>query len=281
MGYDFHLTPDGPRLIEINTNAGGALLNGLHTASLCDPGEARVPVLGAAPGRDDAGADRRDLRGGARGRRGPAPRSARVAIADERPARAVPAPRVRAVPRSSSRAPASRRGSATCASSRDGAGGSRSAARRSTSSTCATPIGARERRAARALRAAYLADEVVVTPSPREHHLLANKQRLDALLVARTRCASSASAATDARLLAAVVPETRALDELGARARLARRGASGCSSRRPPSRAAPSTAATRSRAASSRRSRATAASSRSAASSPGEVDGRDARGPRA
>ena len=27
MGYDFHLTPAGPRLIEINTNAGGALIN--------------------------------------------------------------------------------------------------------------------------------------------------------------------------------------------------------------------------------------------------------------
>ncbi|MGQ9424322.1 hypothetical protein ACXYTJ_00050 [Gilvimarinus sp. F26214L] len=27
MGYDFHLEPDGPRLIEINTNAGGAFLN--------------------------------------------------------------------------------------------------------------------------------------------------------------------------------------------------------------------------------------------------------------
>lgn len=26
MGYDFHLTADGPRLIEVNTNAGGALL---------------------------------------------------------------------------------------------------------------------------------------------------------------------------------------------------------------------------------------------------------------
>ena len=26
MGYDFHITPDGPRLIEINTNAGGAFL---------------------------------------------------------------------------------------------------------------------------------------------------------------------------------------------------------------------------------------------------------------
>jgi hypothetical protein len=27
MGYDFHLTEAGPRLIEINTNAGGAFLN--------------------------------------------------------------------------------------------------------------------------------------------------------------------------------------------------------------------------------------------------------------
>ena len=27
LGYDFHITQDGPRLIEINTNAGGALLN--------------------------------------------------------------------------------------------------------------------------------------------------------------------------------------------------------------------------------------------------------------
>jgi hypothetical protein len=29
MGYDFHLAADGPRLIEINTNAGGAFLNAL------------------------------------------------------------------------------------------------------------------------------------------------------------------------------------------------------------------------------------------------------------
>jgi len=29
MGYDFHLTVDGPKLIEINTNAGGAFLNAL------------------------------------------------------------------------------------------------------------------------------------------------------------------------------------------------------------------------------------------------------------
>ena len=27
MGYDFHITPNGPQLIEVNTNAGGAFLN--------------------------------------------------------------------------------------------------------------------------------------------------------------------------------------------------------------------------------------------------------------
>lgn len=32
-GYDFHITPQGPRLIEVNTNAGGALLNAHLAAS--------------------------------------------------------------------------------------------------------------------------------------------------------------------------------------------------------------------------------------------------------
>lgn len=45
MGYDFHLTDDGPRLIEINSNAGGAFLNavlaGAHRAC-CD---AFLPVM--------------------------------------------------------------------------------------------------------------------------------------------------------------------------------------------------------------------------------------------
>lgn len=38
MGYDFHLGEDGPRLIEINTNAGGAFLNATLRAQLqcCD-----------------------------------------------------------------------------------------------------------------------------------------------------------------------------------------------------------------------------------------------------
>lgn len=51
MGYDFHLTPEGPRLIEINTNAGGAFINAelAFGRSGCNPG--------AAQGRDDVAAD--------------------------------------------------------------------------------------------------------------------------------------------------------------------------------------------------------------------------------
>ena len=33
MGFDFHLAPDGPKLIEINTNAGGAFLNAAARAA--------------------------------------------------------------------------------------------------------------------------------------------------------------------------------------------------------------------------------------------------------
>ena len=37
MGYDFHITPAGPKLIEINTNAGGAMLNAvlLQAQAVC------------------------------------------------------------------------------------------------------------------------------------------------------------------------------------------------------------------------------------------------------
>jgi hypothetical protein len=49
MGYDFHITPDGPQLIEVNSNAGGAFLNALlaraHRA--CCVG-ARVPFTSAS-----------------------------------------------------------------------------------------------------------------------------------------------------------------------------------------------------------------------------------------
>lgn len=48
MGYDFHLGPGGPKLIEINTNAGGALLNAFVAGAqkaCCAPVEASFPGL--------------------------------------------------------------------------------------------------------------------------------------------------------------------------------------------------------------------------------------------
>src|SRR5262249_31874384 len=74
-----------------------------------------------------------------------------------------------------------------------------------------------------ALRAAYLAREVVVTPAPREHHLLANKRRLE-LFSSRDALLRLGVGADDAAQLAAVVPEAGSLAALGPeRARRERR----------------------------------------------------------
>ena len=50
MGYDFHLTADGPKLIEVNTNAGGAFLNALLAQAqvACCP-QVRALVPAASP----------------------------------------------------------------------------------------------------------------------------------------------------------------------------------------------------------------------------------------
>ncbi len=79
MGYDFHLSAEGPRLIEVNTNAGGGLLAYLAHV----PG---TPLSGAAlPSRlkrqllDSFTAEMQAFSGGRRDR----PR--RIAIIDERP----------------------------------------------------------------------------------------------------------------------------------------------------------------------------------------------------
>lgn len=46
LGFDFHLTPTGPRLIEINTNPGGAVLNTLmgQAQVVCMPNVVAAPV---------------------------------------------------------------------------------------------------------------------------------------------------------------------------------------------------------------------------------------------
>jgi len=215
MGYDFHIAPEGPRLIEINTNAGGALLNGLHTASLCNPerlGCACRELLPVETMEERLLATFAAELAAAR----PGVRLARVAIADDRP----DAQPLRAE-FELFRALFERHG--VRASICDVAGLERRGGRltlagdpldlvylRDTDWCLAAPR-------SRALREAYLADEVCVTPSPREHHLLAHKARL-ALFSDASALRSLEAAPPDAELLASLVPETRLLDELGVEA---------------------------------------------------------------
>ncbi|HSJ97163.1 MAG TPA: hypothetical protein VLC53_08820, partial [Myxococcota bacterium] len=215
MGYDFHLTAQGPRLIEINTNAGGALLNGLHTAALCPPAQlaclcAELLPVDAMRGRLLAtfAAEREAARPGAP--------LTRVAIADDRPEAQFLRAEFELF-----RALFAGAGieAAVCDVGdleRATGGGLRIAGDpqrldlvylRDTDWRLAEPRSA-------ALRAAYLADEIVVTPSPREHHLLAHKGRLAWFSSPETLHALGASA-EDAALLAAVVPETHPLAALG------------------------------------------------------------------
>ena len=190
MGYDFHVTPGGPRLIEINTNAGGALVNGLHTAALCDPVRLACLCADLMPVETVeerlAAAVRDGVRGRARAGRPAAP----LVIADEKPASNSSIPSSSCSARSSSAA-ASRRASATRASSHwRKTDASRSPTSRSISCICATPT-SRSRRRARGAARRVPRGAVVVTPAPREYSLLADKRRL-ALLSSHEALASSA-----------------------------------------------------------------------------------------
>jgi hypothetical protein len=86
MGYDFHFDGATPRLIEVNTNAGGMLLNALllaHQRICCDrmQGFSADALSGAEPGARLLAMFREEWR--AAGRRGTPPR---IAIVDEHPA---------------------------------------------------------------------------------------------------------------------------------------------------------------------------------------------------
>lgn len=85
MGYDFHLTADGPKLIEVNTNAGGAFLNALLAQAqvACCP-QVRALVPAATPLEDFEAAAWRMFEAEWR-RQGRAGRPRVVAIIDEQP----------------------------------------------------------------------------------------------------------------------------------------------------------------------------------------------------
>ncbi|HYD58227.1 MAG TPA: hypothetical protein VEB41_15095 [Burkholderiales bacterium] len=171
MGYDFHLGADGPRLIEINTNAGGALLNTVLARAqraCCD----EVASLESGP-VPPAELERRfvamfDSEWRAAGRSG---RPARVLIVDEDPEGQFLYPEfllfaqlfrrhgIEAVV-GSPRELAFRAGDLVY--------------NRLTDFYLEAPGNA-------ALRAAYLAGSVVLTPHPRAHALYANKRNLGLL----------------------------------------------------------------------------------------------------
>jgi hypothetical protein len=217
MGYDFHLTPQGPRLIEVNTNAGGALLNGLHTASLCDP--ERLACLCADLMPVDA-LERQIIETFVAelvAVRGAGARLARVAIVDDQPRAQFLYPEFELFQTLFARAGIEARIDDTRALVPGPHGGValgdwpvELVYLRDTDFALA---GERTR----ALREAYLASAVVVTPSPREHFLLADKRRL-ALFSSEPALRELGLAAEDARFLCAVVPETRGLAELGGEA---------------------------------------------------------------
>lgn len=85
MGYDFHLTADGPRLIEVNTNAGGAFLNALsgQAQRVC----CAEAGIGVAPGEAEAFAEAaRDMFAREWSLQGRAGALRRLAIVDDAPA---------------------------------------------------------------------------------------------------------------------------------------------------------------------------------------------------
>jgi hypothetical protein len=213
MGYDFHLTPAGPRLIEINTNAGGALVNGLHTAALCDPERLACLCADLLPVETIEQRLVAQFVAEFEAVHGAGARPGRVAIADEQPERQFLRAEFELM-----RALFERRGieARICDTGALAVAGDGRLALagepvdlvylRDTDFTLESPRAA-------ALRAAYLARAVVVTPAPREYFLLADKRRL-ALLSSPVALAALGATAEERALLGEVVPETRLVAEL-------------------------------------------------------------------
>ena len=176
MGYDFHLTPAGPKLIEVNTNAGGAFLNALLAQALaaCCPQVAAVTTPRPLADFEDAVWAMFEAEWRLQGRVG---QPGRVAIVDEAPEGQYLYPEFLLA-----QAFFARRGvealivdpsELRLTDGRLTAGG--------------LPIDlvynrhcdfGLEAPQTADLRAAYLAGAVVVTPNPRNHALLADKRNL-------------------------------------------------------------------------------------------------------
>ncbi|MFZ5670775.1 MAG: hypothetical protein ACOY4K_14895 [Pseudomonadota bacterium] len=215
MGYDFHITPEGPRLIEVNTNAGGAFLNAvLSRAHRACCAEARAP-FDILPTEDFESRIAAMFEAEWRRQRGSG-RPATIAIVDDAPreqhlypefrlARALLESRgfraVIADPAELSPAP---RGLTVGGEAVD------LVYNRLVDFALEAPAHA-------ALRSAYLDGSVVLTPNPRVHALLADKRNLS-LLGDPARLLGWGLAEADAGRLAAAVPATRIVTPANAEA---------------------------------------------------------------
>ncbi len=206
LGLDFHLGADGPRLIEINTNPGGVLLNGLlsHAQRSCME-EMSLPAT--TPERLDEAVLNAMLEEWRLQRGGRAP--GMIAIVDESPAQQYLYPEFvlyqRLFERNGYRAE-------ICAPQE-------LAWERGQLWLGSEPVDflynrltdfALQEPAHAAIRAAYLARGVVLSPHPRAHALYADKRNLSVLGSEAFLRASGASQASIQALLAAV-PSTRLL----------------------------------------------------------------------
>jgi len=180
MGYDFHITQTGPRLIEVNTNAGGAFLNAaLASAQRACCAEVKVTVDPVPPERgfavsivDMFTAEWRLQRGSGK------PKT--IAIVDNDPAAQYLYPEFRLA-----KALLEERGIATIIADastlvRDGGALAFNGRAIDLVYNRLVDFGLDEPGHS-ALRSAYLAGDVVVTPNPHVHALFADKRNLTIL----------------------------------------------------------------------------------------------------
>lgn len=202
MGYDFHLGEHGPRLIEINTNAGGALLSAklLHAQEVCCA--TPVAIDGPTPEASFMAMFREEWRLA----RGDAPLE-RIAIVDENPSGQFLAPEFELF---------------RCLFGKAGIEAlivdpHELSYERGALSARGLPIDLVYNRLTdfsldepqnKVLHEAYLADAVVLTPHPRAHALFADKRNL-VLLGDEAWLAEIGVGDSDLALLRAGVPPTR------------------------------------------------------------------------
>ena len=219
MGYDFHLGEDGPRLIEINTNAGGAFINApLAEAQNSCCRQSRRPAFQDAAAFDETVVAMFQQEWTRQGRPGPL---RNIAIVDEAPQGQYLYPDMELA---AAMLAAQGYGATICDPSELRRENGRILIggepvdliyNRLTDFALADP-------AHRQLRDAYVAGEVVLTPSPRHHALHADKRNLSLLSDPDVLKEMGASEETRAMLVAAV-PATSMVTHVNADALWARR----------------------------------------------------------